>query len=97
MRKKTFYLQFFMETPEGHQISIFDTSKVIKTKIHMRSIRQSLQAQNKKLIKIIETPNQPIEIKKISNKSMFSTSKEKRRQEFVPGLPDRVCKPNLKS
>jgi hypothetical protein len=33
--------------------------------------------------KIIKTPNQPIEIKKISNKSMFSTSKVKRRQKFV--------------
>jgi hypothetical protein len=33
--------------------------------------------------KIIKTPNQPIEIKKISNKSMFSTSKEKRSQKFV--------------
>jgi hypothetical protein len=30
--------------------------------------------------KVIETPNQPIEIKKISNKSMFSTSKVKRTQ-----------------
>jgi hypothetical protein len=33
--------------------------------------------------KIIETPNQPIEIKKILNKSMFSTSKKKRREKFV--------------
>jgi hypothetical protein len=33
--------------------------------------------------KVIETPNQPIEIKKISNKSMFSTSKVKGRQKFV--------------
>jgi hypothetical protein len=40
----------------------------------MKSIRQSLQAQPKN-IKTNETPNQPIEIKKISNKSMFSNSK----------------------
>jgi hypothetical protein len=33
--------------------------------------------------KVIETPNQPIEIKKISNESMFSTSKLKRRQKLV--------------
>jgi hypothetical protein len=34
------------------------------TKIHMGSIRQSLQAQPKNIKKVIETPNQPIEIKK---------------------------------
>jgi hypothetical protein len=60
----------------------------------MGSIRQSLQAQHKKGIEI---PNQPIEIKKNSNKSIFSTSKVKRRQKFVWGLPDRVCRLNLKS
>jgi hypothetical protein len=51
IRKKTFYLQVCMETPKGHQKRIFNTPKVKKkTKIHMRSIRQSLQAQptNKK-------------------------------------------------
>jgi hypothetical protein len=35
--------------------------------------------------KVIETPYQPIEIKKISNKRMFSTSKVKRRQKFAWG------------
>jgi hypothetical protein len=40
----------------------------------MGSIRQSLQAQPKNK-KIIETPNQQIEIKKIANKSMFSSLK----------------------
>jgi hypothetical protein len=45
IRKTTFYLQFCMETPEGHQKSIFNTPKMKKkTKIHMESIRQSLQA-----------------------------------------------------
>jgi septum formation inhibitor MinC len=58
-----------MGTPEGHQKSIFNTSKVEKTKTHMGSIRQNLQAQPKNTKKVIETPNQPIEIKKISNKS----------------------------
>jgi hypothetical protein len=47
--------------------------------------------------KVIETPNQPIEIKKISNKSMFSSSKVKRRQKLVWGLPDGVCRLNSKS
>jgi hypothetical protein len=47
--------------------------------------------------KVIETPNQPIEIKKISNKSMFSISKVKRRQKIVWRLPDGVCRLNPKS
>jgi hypothetical protein len=46
----------------------------------MGSIRQNLQAQPK-------TPNQTIEIKKISNKSMFSTLIKKRRQKFKWGYP----------
>jgi hypothetical protein len=45
IRKKTFYLQFCMGTPEGHQNSIFNSAKVKKTKKRMGSIRQSLQAQ----------------------------------------------------
>jgi hypothetical protein len=52
IRKKTFYLQFCMGTPEGHQISIFNTSKVKKKQ----------RPQKRK--KVIETPNRPIEIKK---------------------------------
>jgi hypothetical protein len=53
IRKKTFYLQFCMETPEGHQKSIFNTPKVKKkTKIHMGSIRQSSQAQPKNIKKL---------------------------------------------
>jgi hypothetical protein len=48
--------------------------------------------------KMIETAtNQPIEIKIISNKRMFSTSKVKRSQKFVLGLPDGVCRLNPKS
>jgi hypothetical protein len=85
-----------MGTPKGHQKCIFNTPKVNKkTKIHMESIRQSLQAQQHK--KVIETPNQPIEIKKISNKSMFIPSKVKRRPKFVWGLRDGVCRLNPKS
>jgi hypothetical protein len=53
----------------------------------MGSIRESLQAQPKTINKIIETPNQAIEIKKISNKIMLSTSKVKRSQKFVWRLP----------
>jgi hypothetical protein len=56
-------------TPEGHQKSIFNTSKEKKTKMHMASIRQSLQAQlktefqTKILKKNVETPNLPIKSK----------------------------------
>jgi hypothetical protein len=35
-----------MRTPEGHQKSILNTSKVKKTNIHMGYIRQSMQAQS---------------------------------------------------
>jgi hypothetical protein len=49
-----------MGTPVANQKSIFNTPKVIK-KIHMGSIRQSLKPKHKK---VVETPNQPIEIKK---------------------------------
>jgi hypothetical protein len=53
IRKKIFFLHVCMGTPEGDQKSKFNTSKK-DTKIHMGSIRQSLQAQpknNKKLTK----------------------------------------------
>jgi hypothetical protein len=52
IRKKTFYLQDYMGTPEGHQKSIFNTSKVKKAKIHMGSIRQRLQAEHKNIKKL---------------------------------------------
>jgi hypothetical protein len=77
-----------MGTPEDHQKSIFNTSKVKKNK-------DTSSTQKHK--KVLETPNQPIEIKKISNKCMFSTSKVKRKQKFVWGLPDRICRLNPKS
>jgi hypothetical protein len=73
-----------MRTPEVHQKSIFNTSKVKKERyiwdgIHPTKFASSTQKHKK----IIETLNQPIELKKISNKSMFSTSKVKKRQKFV--------------
>jgi hypothetical protein len=97
IRKKTFYLLSSMGTPEGHQKSIFNNPKVNKNKdkygIHPTKFASSTQKHKK----VIETPNQPIEIKKISYKSMFSTSKVKRRQKFVWGLRDGVCRLNPKS
>jgi hypothetical protein len=52
-RKKTFYLQFCMRTSESNQKSIFNTLKVKKkSKLHMGSIRQSLQAQPKNIKKL---------------------------------------------
>jgi hypothetical protein len=58
IRKKTFYLQFCMRTPEGHQKSIFNTPKVKrKTKIHMESIRQSLQTQPNNIKKLSKNQN----------------------------------------
>jgi hypothetical protein len=52
IRKNTFYLQFCIGTPEGHQKSIFNTPKVKETKLHMGSIRQTLQAQPKNIKKL---------------------------------------------
>jgi hypothetical protein len=46
--------------------------------------------------KVFKTPNQPNEIKIISNKSMLSTSKVNRRQKFVWELLDGVFRHNPK-
>jgi hypothetical protein len=56
IRKKTFYLQFCMGTPEGHK----DTYGTYLTKF------ASSTQKHKKVIKI---PNQPIEIKKSEKKA----------------------------
>jgi hypothetical protein len=68
-------LQFCMGTPEGHQKRIFNTPKVEKNK---DTDPTKFASSTQKHKKVIETPNQPIEIKKISNKIMSSTSKVKR-------------------
>jgi hypothetical protein len=65
-----------------------------KTMIHLGSIRQSLQAQLQNIKKLSK---HQVNNKKISNKSIFSTSKVKRRQKFVCGLPDGVFRLNPKS
>jgi hypothetical protein len=86
-----------MGTPEGHQKSIFNTAKVKKNKDTYGIYPTNFASSTQKHKKVIETPNQPIEIQKIYNKSMFSASKMKRRQKFVWGLPDGVCRLNPKS
>jgi hypothetical protein len=63
----------------------------------MGSIRQSLQAQPKNIKKLSK---HQIKIKKkikLKYDVLFSTSKVKRRQKFVLGLPDVVYKLNPKS
>jgi hypothetical protein len=61
IRKKTFYLQFCMGTPKGHQKSIFNTPKVKKKQ---RDIWDPTKfaSSTKKSSEVIETPNQPIEL-----------------------------------
>jgi cellulose biosynthesis protein BcsQ len=86
-----------MGTPEVQQKSILNTSKLNKNKDTYGFYPTKFARSTQKHKKVIETQNQPIEIKKISNKSMFSTSKVKRRQKFVWKLPDRVCRLNPKS
>jgi hypothetical protein len=64
-----------MGTPEGHQKSIFNTSKEKENKDTYRIYQTKFASSTQKHKKVIQTPNQPIEIKNITNKSMFSTSK----------------------
>jgi hypothetical protein len=62
-----------MRTPEGHQKSIFNTQKVKKKKErYIWNLSDKVCKQHKK---VIETPNQPIKIKKKLRKNMFSISK----------------------
>jgi hypothetical protein len=87
-----------MGTPESHQKSKFTTPKVKKKHRVTHGIYPTkIASSTKKHKKVIETPNQLIKIKKISNKSMFSTLKVKRRQKFVWGLPEGVYRLNPKS
>jgi cellulose biosynthesis protein BcsQ len=86
-----------METPEGYQKCIFNTSKVKKNKDTYGIYPTKFASSTQKHKKVIKTSNQPIEIKKMSSKSMFSTSKVKKRQKFVWELPDGICKLNPKS
>jgi hypothetical protein len=60
-----------METPKSHQKSIFNTPKVKKNKDTYGIYPTKFASLTQKHKKVIETPNQPIEIKKIANKSMF--------------------------
>jgi hypothetical protein len=87
-----------MRTPVGHQKRIFYTPKVKKKQRYIYRIYPTkFPSSIQKYKKVIETPNKPIEIKKLSNKSMFSISKVKRRHKFVWRLPDEVCRLNPKS
>jgi hypothetical protein len=69
----------------------------------MRASRRNLQAQPNIKKKFVGTLNQPIRKMfakntfKVLNKSMFSTSRVKRREKFVWGLPDGVCRLNAKT
>jgi hypothetical protein len=63
-----------METPKRHQKSIFNIpQKRKKNKDTYGIYPTKFASSTQKLKKVIETPNQPIEIKKIANKSMFSS------------------------
>jgi hypothetical protein len=61
-RRKTFYLQFCMGTPEGHQKTIFNTPKVKKNKDTYGIYPTKFASSTKKHKEVIETPKQPIEI-----------------------------------
>jgi predicted GH43/DUF377 family glycosyl hydrolase len=78
IRKKTFYLQFSMDTPEGHQKSIFNTSKVKKMEIHNGIYPTEFASSTQNPKKINGTPNLLIKTKIFPKKSMFSSLKVKR-------------------
>jgi hypothetical protein len=94
-----------MGTPEGHQKKTFLFFKYVEVNIFLNPVSiihngiypTKFANSTQKHKKVIETPNQPIEIKTISNKRIFSTSKVKRRQKFGWGLPHGVCRLNPKS
>jgi hypothetical protein len=64
IRKKTFYSQIWMGTPEGQQKNILNTPKVKKNKDSYGIYTTKFASSTQKHKKVIETPNQPIEIKK---------------------------------
>jgi hypothetical protein len=81
-----------MIIPEGNQKSIFMLvpQKWKKPKIHsVYPTEFAASSQNQK--KNIETPNQPIETRNFSKKSMFSTSKLERSQKILCGLRNELC------
>jgi hypothetical protein len=59
-----------MGTPEGHQKSIFNSPKMKKNKDTYGIYPIKFASSTQKNKKVIGTPNQPFEIKKISNKSI---------------------------
>jgi hypothetical protein len=60
IRKKIFYYQFCMGTPEGHQKSIFSISEGEKTQ---KFIWTEFAGSTQNPYKIIKTPNLPNEMK----------------------------------
>jgi hypothetical protein len=68
IRKKTFYLQFFMRTPEGHQKRI-EKWKEGKNSYEGYPTEFAGSTQNPK--KIIRTPNLPIRTKIFLRKLFF--------------------------
>jgi hypothetical protein len=86
IRKKTFYLQFCMGTT-----SLFNTSKVKKKQRYIlyRIYPTKFGSSTQKQKKIIETPNQPIEIKKTQIKVCLVLQKWKEDKNSL-NLPIRT-------
>jgi hypothetical protein len=96
IRKKTFYLQFCMGTPEGHQKSIFNTQKVKKKQRYIWDLSTEFAGLTQNPKKISE--HQIYQSgRTFFQKSMLGTLKKKRSQKFVWGLPDEICRLNPKS
>jgi hypothetical protein len=82
IRKKTFYLQFCMGTPEGFQKSIFFTSKMKKTKNSYEIYPTEFAGSTQNNKKDIRTPNLPIKMKIFSKKKYVSYLKSEKEPKI---------------
>jgi hypothetical protein len=96
IRKNTFYLQFCMGTSEGHQKSIFNTSKVKKkTKIHVGSgiwdLSDKVCKLNPKTSKNYQNTKSTNHDENFFKKSMFSTLKRKGAKNSYKDYPTELA------
>jgi hypothetical protein len=94
IREKTFYLQFCMGTPEGHQKSIFKTPKG-KEKDTYGIYPTKFASSTQKHKKVIETPNLPIRTKNFP-KIYVSSLKSVKEPKIHMGATRRNLQAQLK-
>jgi hypothetical protein len=75
IRNKTFYLQFCMETPKGHQNRLFSTSKVKRSQKFYKGYPTKFAGSTQDLKKYCRNIKSTNQNEKFPKKSMFSTLK----------------------